>query len=177
MDPIRQIAAGEDVAWSKEYEHPKFGKLVFSVPGMPKNRDWLRHAVRQDELIGELGASRDPETGEMRPGDPDKTGQSTKTLAASIAGLQVIFEPVPVGEERTEDPEVPGHETIVKRFYDPLEDESTDITVQAWLEFCGWRMGLLNRAGELGKSSGEILGSESGESSLAPMDSPSMIPA
>jgi hypothetical protein len=164
MDALQQIAAGDAVTWQETFRHPVHGDLTARITNMPTNREWLRHANRQDHLIREFG------------GDPNEIGGSTATLAAALAGFSTIFEPIVVGEEREEDPES-GHERIVKTFYDPLDDEDMSIALGVWLSFWGWRQELLMRVDDLGKSSGETTGSESDASSPAGTASPSMIPA
>lgn len=164
MDPIAEIAQGRNPAWEGTFKHPTLGDLKFRAPGTLTNREWMTHAVRTDEIIREAG------------GDPDLAGGNTKTFAASLAGVQVLFDPIVVHEERVEDEEA-GHERIIKTHYDPQKDESMDVAIEAWLTFMGWRSQLLERGDELGKSSGETDGSESGASSPAATVSPSTTPA
>jgi hypothetical protein len=170
-DALRTIAAGGEPAWEGTYEHPQYGSLTFRVPKMPKSEDWLRHAIKQDQLIVAYG------------GNPNDVGSGTAMLAAAIAGVrredgyEPIVKPPVINEERLPDPDTPGHERIEKRYYDPLADEGTDIAMQAWLEFCAWRMGLLEKVGELGEGSGATSGSASADSSPDPTASLSTIPA
>jgi hypothetical protein len=164
MDPIAEIAQGRNPTWEATFKHPAHGDLLFRVPGTLTNREWMAHAVRTDEIIIEAG------------GNPDQASNSTKTFAASLAGIQVVFAPIVIDEDRVEDPES-GHEQIVKKFYDPQADDSMDIAIEAWLTFMSWRSGLLDRGAELGKDSGETSGKGSDESSPVATASPSMIPA
>jgi hypothetical protein len=174
MDPIEQIARGENPAWEITLEHPQYGPLTFRLDGLPKNAEWLRHAMRTDELLREAGARELPD-GRVIPGNPDDAGTATKLWAASLAGTQVLFAPVVIRERRVEDAES-GHERIEKDYLDPAADD-TEIAVEAWLQFRAWHAELLDRGADLGKGSGETTGSESDASSPAGTDSPSTIPA
>lgn len=164
MDDLQRIASGDAVPWQETLTHPVHGEMVARISDMPKNSDWLRHANRQDQLIREFG------------GDPDAISNRTATLAAAIAGFQVLFDPIVIDERTVEDRES-GHERTERVFYDPLKDEEMTIAMTPWIMFMAWRNQLLERTSELGKSSGETAGSESDGSSLAGTDSPSMIPA
>src|ERR1700694_2266766 len=93
MDPIAEIAQGRNPGWEGIFKHPEHGELVFRVPKTLTNREWMAHAVRVDEIIREAG------------GDPDAAGSSTKTFAASLAGVQIVFEPIVISERGGGDPE------------------------------------------------------------------------
>jgi hypothetical protein len=164
MDELQQIAAGDAVPWSETFKHPQHGELTARVANLPKNRDWLKHANECDLLIREMG------------GDPNAASEGTTRFAGALAGFRVIFAPIVTAESRTVDPE-DGHERIEKHLYDPMDDENMEIPVRVWLNFCDWRQSLLNRAGDLGKSSGETNGNGSDASSPVDTDSPSTTPA
>lgn len=164
MDDLQRIAGGDAVPWEETFTHPEHGEMLARISDMPKNSDWLRHANRQDQLIRRFG------------GDPNETGSGTATFAAALAGFQVIFDPIVLSETSRQDPES-GREQIERVFYDPLEDEDMTVALGPWLHFMAWRNELLGKAADLGKSSGETDGSESGGSSLAATGSPSMTPA
>lgn len=173
---LEAIARGEPASWEGTFKHPRYGDLTCRVPELPKNKDWLRHATLQDELIIELGAKTVVgEDGERRTvlGNPNNVGSGTAQLASAIAALKTIIQVPVIEERRIEDPENAAHERIEKVYYDPLEDDDMSFALQVWTEFWVFRLALLNKVGDLGKSSGETPGSASDASSPAATVSPS----
>jgi hypothetical protein len=159
-DAIQQVAAGDAVTWEMRFKHPTYGELTARVANMPTYGKWLQHGNMTDLLIREFG------------GNPDVSSSGTHMLAAAVAGFRTIFEPIPIAERRTEDPET-GSEHIEKDFYDPLQDEDPSVALEVWVTFWAWREALLSKVDDVGKSSGETTGDGSDVSSPAGTVSPS----
>lgn len=138
MDPIKQIAVGEEPVWRETFEHPEYGDLEFSVERSPRVRDWLAQQVLQQQIA---------------PGLAD-VGGVAGMLPASCAGILTLMKLPVVDEATIEDPDTPGHATIKRTFYDPLEDEHIDFPVLVWASYFKWRADLADQRDALKNSSG-----------------------
>jgi len=154
MDAVQITARGGEPAWSGTFDHPEYGKLTFTVKRTPRNKDWLNHAVTQEQIAPGL-----------------TNGGGSGVLAAAIAGMMTFIDRPVISEDRVEDPDNPDHVTVTQVRYDPLEDESIDYPVQVWLDFMTWRAELLNKVDEVKNSSGVTSGPTSEDSSPEPTDS------
>lgn len=128
MEAAETAARGGQPAWKHEFEHPELGKLTFSVAKAPRVRDWLQHAVVQEDVAPGLGGY-------------------SGMLAAAVAGMRTFVQTPVLHEERQVDEDNPDHVKIIQHRYDPLEDEHMDFPVEVWVTFMAWRSDLLGANG------------------------------
>lgn len=161
MEDANKIAQGLPVSWEHEYEHPKYGKLVFKGK-MPGAIQLARHSIEMDRIIGEAGYE-----GDIRPG--------TFVLVAALAGFRTILE-LPVVEEKeiTVDEET-GHKQLERIKYDPNAETDEEFLARVWSDFSEWRSKTNAGVGKVKEALGEssattpaIIGQSSPDTTLAP---------
>lgn len=156
MDTAATIAQGGQPYWEETFDHPKLGKLTFKVSSLPRTKDWLAHAVAQEQYGPGLSMAGLP-----------------SALAAAVAAMKTFIQVPVIDEKRIEDPDN-GHVRIEQTFYDPLEDEHVEFVTLVWASFYNWRAQTLSKETQdaVKNSSGATSGPESAEPSPATTDSP-----
>lgn len=169
VDPLKTIAAGGNPVWEQTYKHPVHGDLTFRG-ALPTADKLTEQSIMADYLADQAAERLSAATGTSI--SVENLSGDSALLVAAIAGVATLLELPVLREDRIEDPDRPEHVRIDRVRYNPREEQFEAFLVRVWVDYATWRVGMIERVDELGKSSGVTTGQDSNGESSEPTESP-----